>query len=82
MKTVRVSVTKRDIAEGVPLDTQMCPVAIAIRRTTGVFVVDVTDYQFQFDSGNVDLPKRVARFVDAFDFGDKVRPFTFTLRVP
>lgn len=81
MKTVRVSVTKADIAAGVPRDTEMCPVAIAIRRTTGMLVA-VSDYEFIFDKCSVDLPKRVRRFVDDFDFNAAVRPFTFTLEVP
>jgi len=82
-----ITVTAEHIARGVADSCDHCPVALAIREALphgpGLWV----------DSAHVtvgkpghwtevDLPDTVTHFIEAFDGGDPVRPFTFDLDYP
>jgi hypothetical protein len=83
---VKVQVTAADIERGVAGDDCKCPVALAIRRATGiptsvgdgVIVIDyATPQQVEIWS-----PEDVAHFVEEFDLGHDVEPFEFELEYP
>jgi hypothetical protein len=83
---VRIEVTAEDIRAGSAGDPWLCPVARALRRTTGRgWLVDDDTLDRLRDNahlGSVPCPPEVADFVLAFDRGDAVAPFAFDLEVP
>jgi len=86
-KTILVSVTADDIAEGMRKKCHHCPVAIAIRRTLSPESVGV-DQEEGYVKYREDVASRwfvmsasVRRFISAFDKKGPgaVRPFRFRL---
>ncbi len=85
MKTIKIIVTKTDIQKGKRDTSNLCPVAKAIRRCAGLYGIDVYGDELGFGIALrrlVDLPKKVSKFVERFDFGKPVKPFSFTLKLP
>lgn len=83
-KKIEFNVTATDIDNGVPLCSELCPVARAINRklrrcTAAVGVGAKTIYLGKFET--VPMPDDVYEFAAAFDEGKKVKPFRFTLEV-
>lgn len=81
-KVIRVRVTKRDIDNGLRGVCARCPVALALQRR--IAPLSDTDGQRWYLGGGSyarPLPLAVSRFVRAYDWGRKVKPFTFTVRV-
>jgi hypothetical protein len=76
-----ITVTAQDIRSGQPKNSRGCPVALAMKRSTqaevfcGVTVASV-------NGGSVSLPLSATTFIRAFDHGDEVQPFSFTVEVP
>lgn len=84
MKTITVEVTQADIDEGERGHCAQCPIAKAMERTTGE-VWHVTLFgAFPRDRyvPTAQIPSKVQEFILAFDRGEPVTPFTFTLEVP
>lgn len=87
MALVKIEVTEEDIAKGVKWNPVRCPVAKGIRRVLGKGKkLEVDGYSLSITSRNgetdeVDLPKKVHKFVDRFDDGRKVKPISFCLRM-
>lgn len=75
-----IEVTQEDIDRGVPCDECNCPIAIALRRTTGE-TWDVTEHEAisRKDLACIDLPRKAKDFIHAFDSSDFTcaHPFTF-----
>ena len=94
MSTVLIEVTQEDIDHGVPGDPCGCPIALAISRATGHYVVVGTlgydDYRVCFDEGSLDgyldvLPERAKAFASMFDADDHslpVEPISFEIDLP
>lgn len=77
---VRINVTAKDIARGCRRDGTACPVFFACdRRLKGMIVVGDWVCMKGF---SVATPGRVDEFIDAFDSGKPVKPFSFTIDVP
>ena len=78
---MRIEVTQADIRRGRRFSECGCPVARATRRATKwrkpVFV---GDGEIAVGDQAWGMPRAVSRFVSAFDEGEPVKPFTFTLR--
>lgn len=78
--TLRIDVTEKDIRLGHVKDPWSCPIARggrrAARKKCVVGTKDVTIGHI-----NVPLPKRAQRFIERFDAGLAVKPFSFTVRV-
>lgn len=80
---VKIEVKAIDIKKGMKEDCKYCPVARAIKRrypkARGVFVrgyiVEWRDYCYA-------LPLKVQNFIERFDDGLKVRPFSFFMKRP
>lgn len=79
MEPLRISVTAADIQAGGPNDPAYCPIARAVRRLGLKKKVRVWNDSLLLDSSSYELPERAVLFIDRFDDGHRVRPFTFTL---
>ncbi|QIG58199.1 hypothetical protein SEA_SKOG_47 [Gordonia phage Skog] len=75
--------TQEDIDNGVGVP-EWCPIALAIRRKRGVDDAAVDDHQILVRrnqrASSYRVPQRVHDFVNAFDAGLDVEPFTFEAR--
>jgi hypothetical protein len=88
-RTVRLSVTDDDIADGLPGQPQSCPVHLALRRrlndgwavTVGRcgLVLENRDARRSF---TIDLPQSATRFITAFDRDLPVKPSRFDVVLP
>lgn len=80
--TLAVEVTPFDIANGRRSDNCACAVALALKRLPGVTDawVEFGDVTVTFGSDQRDyaLPPEATRFIEDFDNGWGVEPFTFT----
>ena len=79
----KVRVTRKHIKMGMPAAAASCPIALAVR-----------DYMKGYEYGTIYVdheyigigphgflcPRKVKRFIEAFDAGRPVEPFTFLLR--
>lgn len=85
MKKVMVCVTKEDINNGICRRPNSCPIALAVKRATGIYDVWVSSGYIRVgrDSKWTGLSKRdkakIGRFVLSFDSCEVVRPFRFYL---
>lgn len=81
---IRVDVTEADIRTGVKGDMCNCPIAIAIKRAIGCSGVHVDGMWIEvhepFESWRqYRTPDVVDAFIDRFDAGQPVAPFSFVL---
>lgn len=77
---ITVEVTAEDIAKGEPGDGCKCPIAIAVRRATGLNDVSIRPIaQSRIGNRYVYLPDPAKRFVLDFDEEQPVQPFTFEI---
>lgn len=84
---VTVDVTQDDIRDGVRGQCYRCPVARAISRLlVSTVLAQVTPGLVVFPACGtvppVPLPEHAGRWIDAFDGGYNVRPFSFVLDIP
>jgi hypothetical protein len=86
MKT-EVQVTQECIDKGVAEDRRQCPIARALMPLVADGIgVQVDKERMGFDDGehvwSVGTPKECDWFIEDFDYGEPVAPFSFTLDVP
>jgi hypothetical protein len=75
---LRVRVLKRHILKGIPASVCSCPIALAVREVgTQKKKVSVT-FEIQVGKKYYDLPTVANRFINKFDDGEPVKPFSFT----
>lgn len=78
-----VNVTQADIDAGKELDCEACPIALAVSRATGRKMVVARGEVAQCGgSWEVKLPRIAVNFVDRFDAGERVVPFSFVIDLP
>ena len=78
----KIEVTATDIKKGEPVAVYTCPIGRAINRTLrikSVYVADLIEYSKGGKNFVANLPARVEKFIDRFDAGKSVKPFSFTL---
>lgn len=76
-KWIQIDVTEDDIKAG-NSTCEYCPVALALRRTFPRSEhISVEAGQIYVDDEGIDMPDRVSDFVDAFDWSQAVKPFSF-----
>jgi hypothetical protein len=73
-----ISVTEDDIKMGKVGDCQFCPVALAVKRNTARPITVGSDI-LDVDQVSHWLPLEVVDFIEDFDSGLLVDPFTFEL---
>lgn len=83
MRTITVSVTAEDIASGKRYDCEACPIALAVRRVIGPLDIFVCREIGRESIGIHPVPAlpEAKAFMDAFDNGEAVAPFSFQLEV-
>jgi len=86
MKTINV--TEEHINNGEPGDDEYCPIALAVRDEFGLNFTDdviVCDSIRIIRDGeevcDVPLPRSALDFIDEFDAGEDVYPFSFTVEL-
>lgn len=77
-----VKVTEQDIAKGIAGDCLRDPIALALRRITGLPWRVEQLYCYPDTKGRRphQTPRQVNRFIEDFDNGKPVQPFEFELR--
>jgi hypothetical protein len=77
-----INVTQRDIDKGDPYVGDLCPVARAMCRAfkKGLGFVNTDGDTIEIGYNTYKAPKSVDTFVDKFDNGETVKPFSFTFR--
>jgi len=87
----KVKVTKKDIKNGQPQNIQCCPIALALKRTFKTDMVEVkkndenNEVILQVDDNEYDKDcvsnhNDIFYFVDSYDDGGQVEPFTFEIK--
>lgn len=87
MRTIEINVTQEDIDAGCVGSAYACPVARAMRRAglgepavwgCSAYVTG----RRPWGRVGVPLPERVEAAIGAYDRGEGMEPFTFTLEIP
>ena len=90
MERIKIQVTEQDINRGRKHSTANCPIAKAIRRqvkekqtaSSGANVISVTPEHIRFgDYVDKTVSRSAKRFMNKFDRGGEVRPFSFIVKV-
>ena len=76
-----IEVTQEDIEKGIRMSSLSCPIALALRRTTGrdlrVGHLHIRDGE-NFSNGVIAHSTwSMQKFIDHFDSGEPVKPFRF-----
>lgn len=85
---VLIEVKQCNIDKGIQLDDMLCPIALAINRKRPSLDVQVFGKSIDiFDTTDeaccrksIPLPKKAQKFIESFDDGRPVKPFSFVLR--
>lgn len=78
---MKISVTKNDIKNGVPLSECKCPIALAIKRKLKTNKVHVEDVSATILDQYIMLPSIAVSFIKDFDCETEVLPFSFNLDI-
>lgn len=73
-----IEVTQEDIAKGISRSTCACPVALAVSRHLGLNWVSFETVT-TLNGTKYRLPSKAIEFVQFFDVGREVKPFSFQL---
>ncbi len=82
---MRIAITWHDIKTGIRASSHSCPIARALNRrgfpavsvTPGAVTIKNTDDKW---SASFRLSDKATEFIDDFDYGRDVKPFTIILR--
>lgn len=75
----KIEVTDEDIRQGVKGQCGRCPIALAAARA-GIKDVTVGSYTMKIKHLFIHLPRNVSEFINRFDDGLPVQPFSFVIR--
>lgn len=73
---VRVRIKQKHIAEGVRESVHSCPIALAVKEALLTDAVQVNRENMWVNGKFFELERAEQRFVDSFDNGKRVKPFT------
>lgn len=83
---MKIEVTQEDIIKGIRHAGDACPIALATKRTLGIGKVDVArdsicvQVETPHDqSEDIHLPQEASDFIEMFDLGEPVYPFSFEI---
>lgn len=87
-KGIKITVTKTDIKNGKPGNTILCPIALAVKRATrckdisvGGTRIMIFNDRVKHGTGNIlSMPQKATDFIDAFDWSEPVKPFSFVAK--
>lgn len=77
-----VEVTQQDINKGLPKIVGACAVALAVQRAYGVPTAWIGPLRIGTkggENGTHDTPPSVDRWIQRFDAGERVEPFSFNI---
>lgn len=77
---LKINVTKEHIRAGIRVSFKSCPIALALRES-GVVNATAEHGGFGIKNPRHPMPKKVRRFIYAFDRAMPVKPFSFTVNV-
>ena len=81
---MRIEISQEDINKGKQSDPEKCPIARAINRKklrdVSVYSDSITWRDQKNDLCEQDNTNKIRKFIDNFDHGIKVSPFSFNLR--
>jgi len=78
-KKVKVNVTQDHIDNGIDHICILCPIALAIKDLFPNNIVTVSN-AVQIDFCKYALPLKALRFINQFDRGESVKPFSFKIK--
>lgn len=78
---ITVNVTKTDIKDGDVGHCGRCPVALALQRAFDTKLVRAAHFFLEVGRHKWDTPPEVRMFINRFDNGEGVVPFSFQLQV-
>jgi len=81
-RRLTIRVLARDIGLGVPDSEVGCPIARALHRHAGFGDAWVTACSIEGAGSSAELPLDVQDFIEDFDRGGAVQPFSFEIEVP
>lgn len=80
---MRIQVTAEDIRCGRQQEPSSCPIALAVKRCSGMESVEVSECDVEYGAGRIaNLPWKARLFVGQFEDGEPVTPFEFDLDLP
>ena len=80
---MRIAVTEKHILDGVQNDPKHCPIALAFGSVITAPGLDVGGCSVELTAGiYVRIPAKVGRFIQDFDHGTPVKPFSFETSDP
>lgn len=77
---VKVEVKAKHIKAGLPENFRFCPIALAVKDKgfqRPYVTVEVSAYDKEDNPVVASLPLKALNFIDKFDEGKKVKPFSF-----
>jgi len=77
---MRFNVTPKDIQNGIRNNCLRCPVASSIKRRFPNHDVWVTAFGIEIGNKHYPLLTSVNDFIEAFDMGELVKPFSFEIK--
>lgn len=80
----KLQITQKHIDKGRKCALQFCPIALAIKETFKIRRVWVSGTEIELNIKEhflfADMPQKAQDFVNKFDIGNKVKPFSFVLK--
>ena len=83
-----ITVSRRHITKGIANSPEECPIALAIKpKLKRAYVPNVIGHTVELESNGefvfaLPLSKTAQKFVQSFDNNERVKPFSFNLRLP
>jgi hypothetical protein len=78
---VKIEVTEEDISLGYRGYATLCPIAVAVKRITGIQRVDARANRIRVGTKEVRTPPEAAAFMENFDKFGKGYPFSFEVEL-
>jgi hypothetical protein len=78
---MRIRVTDNHIGKGERRSIFCCPIALAIKKRIGMRNISVGIHQVRIEGKLFELPSEAKGFIEDFDTGRPVAPFTFDLPI-
>lgn len=79
MRAIKINVTKDHIRRGVRGSACDCPIALALKQTLITHNVSVSSTAIVVNNIGFSVDKKDLRFIERFDAGQPVRPYSFDL---
>lgn len=82
MKSIKISIAPRHIRCGTKGSMESCPIALAIKEALLTDNVKVDGSGIFINERKYEVDKKDLRFIERFDNGERVSPYSFELTRP